>query len=79
MIKANTAARDVSNEKEELDAKCRRYQRYSDRKRAEIAKIAIDFGTTTTIGHYTSLYPTRAFVIGILSVGMGAISRIFDF
>ena len=38
MIKANTAARDVSNEKEELDANWRRYQHYSDRKRAEIAK-----------------------------------------
>ena len=54
-------------EKEAPDTKWGRYQLYSDKERAEIAKIAIDFGTTTTIGHYTSLYPTRAFVISILS------------
>ena len=50
MIKANTAARDVSNEKEDLDAKCRRYQHYSDKKRAEIAKRAIVWNHWLFIG-----------------------------
>ena len=58
MIKANTAAGDVSNEKEELDAKCRkRYQHYSDKKRAEIAKRAIDFGI---IGSSQGLYNSNS-------------------
>ena len=62
MIKAaNTAVQDVSidSQTEEPDTKQGRYQHYSDKERAEIAKRAIDFGITTIICHYASLYPTR--------------------
>ena len=65
-------------EKEAPVTKWGRYQHYSDKERTEIVKIAIDFGTITTIGHYTSLYPTRAFIKGILSAGIVAVSSIFD-
>ena len=37
----------------------KRYQHYSDKGRAEIAKRAINFGITATIRHYATLYPTR--------------------
>ena len=63
-IKAsNTAVWDVSiatdSQNEAPDAKQGRYQHYSNKERAEIAKRAIDFGITATICHYASLYPTR--------------------
>jgi len=56
---ANTAVRDALIEKEAPKAKRGRYQHYSDKERAEIAKRATEFGITATIRHYASLYPTR--------------------
>ena len=56
---ANTAIREVLIEKEEPDAKRGRYQHYSRKERAEIAKRAIDHGITDTIRHYASLHPAR--------------------
>ena len=49
---ANTAVRDALIEKEALKAKRGRYQHYSDKERAEIAKRATEFGITATIRHY---------------------------
>ena len=58
---ANTAVRKVlvDSENEAPDAKWGRYQHYSDKEGAEIAKRAIDHGITDTIHHYASSYPTR--------------------
>ena len=58
---ANTAVRKVlvNSENEAPDAKQGRYQHYSDKERAEIAKRAIDHGITDIIRHYASLYLTR--------------------
>ena len=55
---ASTAIQNVS-ENEAPSSKRGKYQYYSDKERAEIAKRAINFGITTTIHHYKSLYPTR--------------------
>ena len=62
MIKvANTAVRDVSidSQNEAPGTKRGRYQHYSDKERAEIAKREIDFAITATICHYASLYSIR--------------------
>ena len=60
---ANTAVRDALIEKEAPKAKRGRYQHYSDKERAEIAKRATEFGITATICHYASLYPTRGEIL----------------
>jgi len=57
---ANTAVREVLIEREAPNAKRGRYQHYSDKEKAEIAKRAIDHGITDTVRHYASLYPERS-------------------
>ena len=58
---ANTVMTEVTIKKptEAPDTKRGRYHHYNEKERAEIAKRAIEFGSTATVHHYTSLYPTR--------------------
>ena len=57
---ANAAVREVVIERQAPNAKRGKYQHYSDKEKAEIAKRAIDHGITDTVRHYASLYPERS-------------------